>query len=314
MENLLFTVNSVLPVFIVIGIGIVLKRIKLVDDSFIKTSSNVVFKVSIPALLFSKLYNIDVSSIFSGNGIIILTAGTLCVFILCWIITIYMKDKPESRGVFIQGVYRSNIAIIAYAIILNVFGEPGFIKAALFSAFLMPVYNILAVVALTVFINQNEKNILKELLIKIATNPVILSVSAAMIFSGFKIGLHPVALNSISTLAQMTLPLALIGIGASLNFDSISKNAFDSVFASALKIIIVPACITYISYLSGMRGDSLGVIFIITGAPTAVASFIMAKAMNNNSELAANIVLITTLVSVVTISAGIFILKTFSLI
>jgi predicted permease len=225
-----------------------------------------------------------------------------------------MKNKPDSRGVFIQGVYRGNIAIIGYAVVLNVFGEPGFITAAVFSVFLMPVYNILAVIALTVFINKEEEKVFSKLLLKIVTNPVILSVSAALVFSGLKIGLHPVILGSISTLAQMTLPLALIGIGASLDFDSISKNAFDAVLASVLKIIVLPFIITYTCYFFGIRGQTLGVIFIISGVPTAVASFIMAKAMNNNSELAANIVLITTLCSSVTLSAGIFILKTLNLI
>lgn len=314
MQNLIFVSNTVLPVFLVIGLGLILRKIKIIDHVFIKSSSELVFKVSLPCLIFAKLSTADFFQVFNFYHIIIICTGVVCFFIIAWLFSVLLKDLPESKGSFIQGAFRSNVAIIAFAIIINVFGESGLAKAAVFLIFLLPIYNILSVIALTYFINKEKEGSFKIIIIKIITNPLILAVIVSLPFSFLKINVQPLIVKTISYLSQITLPLALIGIGGSLSFDSIYQKAFASIFASIIKIVLLPVSITYISFLAGVRGEALGVIFVITASPTAVASFIMAKAMHNDSDLAANIILITTFGSVLTIGGGIFVLKTLHLI
>jgi malonate transporter and related proteins len=198
---------------------------------------------------------------------------------------------------------------------MNIFSEKGLAHSALLLAFALPIYNIFSVIALTVFVHKKEdKGKFKKIILNIITNPIIISVFIALPFSIFQIKMNPFADKCISYISNLTLPLALIGVGGSLSFKSLYDKAFDSIFAVFIKIILMPVLVTAAAYFLNLRGESLGIIFLITSTPTAFASFIMADAMNNDSELAANIIAIGTLGSIFTISIGIFLLKSWNLI
>ena len=221
-----------------------------------------------------------------------------------------LSKNGRDQGSFIQGSVRSNFVIVGFAIIFNMFGNVGLSKAAIMMAFIMPLYNVLAILALTVPLHKEKQVGFKKTIWEIVTNPLLLAAVFAIPFSAFKLNLPHVFSRSIEYLAAMTLPLALIGIGGSLNFESIKNNSRLAFIASAVKIIFIPLVLTTLAVKLGFRGEDLGVMFILFACPTAIASFVMAKAMECNAELAGNIILLSTLGSVVTISAGIFLLKT----
>lgn len=309
MQNLVFSLNVVAPVFLIVLLGLVLKLTKQINENFINISSKIVFNVSMPGLIFLELSTADFRAAFEPKQIIFIYAGTLFFFIVSWILALFLSKNGRDKGAFIQGSVRSNFAIVGFAIIFNMFGDRGLTMGAIFLAFIMPVYNALAIIALTVPMNKEKKVGIKKTLLIILTNPLLLAAAFAVPFSLLKISIPYFVSKSVEYLATMTLPLALIGIGGSLNFESIKKDYRLAIIASGIKIIITPLLLIFVAIKLGYFGVNLGVMFVLFATPTAIASFIMAKAMDSNAELAGNIVLITTLGSIITMSLGIFIIK-----
>ena len=313
MQNLLFSLSVVAPVFLIIILGLILKWRNHIHDDFIDISSKIVFNLAMPALVFKELATANFEASFDIETLLFINIGTVIFFIASWIIASILSKNGRDQGSFIQGSVRSNFAIVGFAIIYNLFGNSGLSVAAIMLAFIMPLYNILAIIALTVPVHKEKQVGVKRITIEILKNPLLLAAAFAVPFSVYKIAIPPFLFRAIEYLAAMTLPLALIGIGGSLNFKSISNGSKLAIYASGLKIVLIPFVLTYLAIAFGFSGENLAVMFILFASPTAIASFMMAKAMHCNAELAGNIIVITTLGSVVTISLGIFILKSLAL-
>ncbi len=314
MQNLIFSFNGVAPVFLIIFLGYGLKKKGLINGNFVTLSSKIVFSVAAPALVFESLSRTDLKMTFSLKLILFVYLSVLVFFGLSWLLSLALSDNGRDRASFIQGSFRSNFAIIGFALIANMFGQEALGKAAILLAFVMPLYNILAIIALTVPIRAERHLTLKQMLIEIFSNPLILATVVALPFSYFDIELPQFLTTTINSLAAITLPLALLGIGGSLDFESIKKDARLAMIATLLKIVIIPATIAVLAFRLGLSGQDLGVVFLLFATPSAIVSFVMAEAMGCNSELAGNIIVMTTLGSVVTISLGIFLLKSLSMI
>ena len=312
-DNIVFTANIVAPVFLIIAVGYFAKKGKIINEVFVDVTSKFVFQVSLPVFIFLQISKLDLTQVFDVNQIIFITAGTFITYILIWIGTIPFIKGPADKGAFIQGAFRGNYAIVGLALIKNLFGNDALGKASLILAFLLPVYNILAVIVLVVPKHQGKINI-KTILQEIIFNPLILAVLIALPFSYWQIKIPDMFTVTGSYLAELALPLALIGIGGSLNLENLKRASILAFTSSIIKIIILPAVLTLIALLSGYRNDDLGIMFIAFACPTAIASFVMADVMGANSKLAGNIIMITTLGSVFTIAIGILMLKSFHLI
>ncbi|MBT4287301.1 MAG: AEC family transporter [Deltaproteobacteria bacterium] len=314
MQNLLFSLEVVAPVFLIILLGFILKYKKMIDEQFVSLSSAIVFKIALPSLVFSKIANTDFTKAFNPVLISVCVIGTIVSFLLAWLIVIPITSDGRARGSFIQGAYRSNYGVIGLAIILNMHGESALEKAAILLSFIMPLYNVLGVIALTIPARK-EKAIKKtRLVFEIFTNPLIMAACSGLVVSFFKIPIHSIILSTCNYLAALTLPLALLGIGGSLSGMSVKSRFIESFFSSILKVAVFPALFTTIIYFWGFSGEELGIGFVLFATPSAIAGFAMAKAMDNDSELAANTIVISTLMSIVSLSIGIFLLKTFNLI
>lgn len=313
MDNIIFSINAVAPVFVIILIGIVLKALNVVNQNFVKTSTQVVFKVALPVMIFrsvsktrfESLFNTDILSLVIYSAIAILT-----IFLYTFAISkVVIKDK-KSVGAFVQGSFRSNFVIIGYPLLTNIFGDEGLAKGVLLTAFMMPIFNILAVFILSYSSSDNKKTTIKDITLKIIKNPLIIAIGISVIFSYLRIELPTFAEKTVDYLANLATPLALLGIGAFVSIDKAKKSLKKAVIASSLKIIINPLVFVTIAYLIGFRGDRLGVLLVLFASPTAISSFVMAEAMDNDGDLAANIIILTTLFAVVTVFLGVLVLKT----
>ncbi|GAB4293652.1 MAG: AEC family transporter [Ignavibacteriaceae bacterium] len=313
-ENIIFTANIVAPVFLIIFLGFFVKKLGVINENFVEVTSKFVFSVSLPALIFMKISELDLSKALDLAQLTYIYTATLTGFALIWIIsTPFIKDGRD-KSVFIQGAFRSNYAIVGLAIISNLFGEQGLGKASIILAFILPLYNILAVIVLTVPMRNRRKMDIKKTFAEIIFNPLVVAVFIALPFSYYKIKLPSMISVSGNFLSELALPLALIGIGGSLNLQNLKKASGLAFTSSVIKIIITPLILTAGAYYAGFRGEDLGMMFVLFACPTAIVSFIMAEAMGCNSKLAGNIVLVTTIGSVFTIAAGIIILKESNLI
>lgn len=314
VKDLIFILNIVFPVFLLVILGIVLKLTKIVDDNFVKITSTFVFKISLPILVFLKLYNVDLERTIDVKMISIVILAVLINSGIALAAAKIYKLKPENEGVFIQGSFRNNDAIVGLAIVLRMFGTEALSKASFLLLFALPMYNLIGVIALTLPHTTNSKLNIKKTVLDILLNPLVLSVALAIPFAAFNIGLHGTIETTGNYVAQISLPLALIGIGSSINIKSVKEASAMAFGASFIKNIISPATVILLGFLLSVFGEDLGILFIIFSCPTAIASFVMASSMNGNLKLAGNIIIISTLASIVTVTLGLFCLRYFQII
>lgn len=314
IDNFLFSLNVVAPVFILILVGYFSKQLNFINENFVSVTSKFAFNISMPVLIFIQVSALDLKQVVNFEIIGYIYFATLLSFVLIWLISIPFIKNPKDRSSFIQGAFRSNFAIIGFAIISHLIGKEALGKASILLAFILPIYNILAVIVLT-FPKRNEADFkFKEILYEILINPLIIAVVVGLIFSFWSLKLPKPLYDSGKLLADLALPLALIGIGGSLNFKEIKKASSLAVSASLVKIVVIPLIFTAFGYFLNFRGTELIILYVLFASPTAIVSFIMAEAMGANEKLAGNIVLISTIGSVFTFSLGITILKTLLLI
>ena len=311
-QNLQFSFEVVAPVFCIVLLGFVLRRRQMITAEFISVSSRLVFHITLPIFVFVKLANADFLQAFDGRIVGLAVGSTLCVYLFAWILAAVMIEDGKSQGAFIQGVYRSNYAIIGFAIVFNMHGDAGLNKAVILLSIILPLYNLLAILALTIPARQGRVS-KKELLANILTNPLNIAALCGIGVSVLRLPLGRVVVDTANYLAALTLPLALIGIGGSLTFQSATSCLKEAALASGIKIVAYPLIFGSIAYGFGFRGEDFGVLFVLFASPTAVVSFIMAQATGNNADLAANIVLFSTIGSVITLPTGIFLLRSFGL-
>jgi len=314
IDNIIFTGNVVAPVFLLVALGYFVKKINVINENFVDVTSKFVYSVSLPALVFINISEIDLSEAIDFGQIGYIYAATLITFFLIWLISIPFIKEGKNLSVFVQGAYRSNFAIVGFAIVSKLFGNYALGKASLILAFVLPLYNILAVIILTVPLRKERKLNLEKTIIEIVLNPLIVAVMVGLPFSYYRIEIPSVINLTAGFLAELALPLALIGIGGSLNLQNIKKASGLAFTSSAIKIILIPLLLTLGALHFGFRGLELGIMYVLFASPTAIVSFIMAEAMGANSKLAGNIVLISTVASVLTIATGIVILKELALI
>lgn len=308
-EDLFFISKVVLPVFMLVVIGVILRQYKIVNEPFIDSTSQFIYKVSLPVLVFMKLHNVDIGQAFDPKMAIVVVGGTLLGFISAFIIAKIFKMKPQNEGVFVQGAFRSNYAIVALAIILRMYGPVALANASFLLLFALPLYNLLGIIALILPFSSTRKLNIRVTIKEIVTNPLLISVALAILYSLTGMGLHSTIATTANYIADTALPLALIGIGGGLNFQSI-RNASKPAFASSfLKIIFLPLLIIIFAVQWGIKGEDLGILFIIFGCPTAIASYVLAAGLKGNTELAGNIIIISTLGSIFTIIGGLFFLS-----
>ena len=309
MHNLIIIANLVAPVFLIVALGYFLRILGVINDNFVKLSSKLVFNVSLPALVFMEVSRINISGAIDIKLVGFAYVITIFVFGMNWLISRFITKNGKDKAAFIQGSFRGNFAVIGLALIASIFGNDKLGKASLLLAFMIPMFNVLSVIALTVPVRKEKQLNISKTFIEIIKNPLILAVIFALPFSYFHIKLNSVFLKTGNYLADLALPLALIGIGGFLNFKDVKRASGLAFTATFLKLIVVPSIAAFAAFKLGFMGDDLGILFILFAVPTAIASFIMADAMGVNSKLAGNILLITTLCSVVTITLGLFILK-----
>ncbi|MEB0044236.1 MULTISPECIES: AEC family transporter [unclassified Pseudomonas] len=301
------TLNITAPVFAMLFLGVLLKRIHWINDNFIHTASALVFNVTMPALLFLGILHADLRAALQPALLIYFSLATLVCFAIAWGWAIF-KCPPEDRGIYTQGAFRGNNGVIGLALAASMYGSYGISLGAILAALVILFYNTLSTIVLAVYspvIKSDPWSICKS----VFSNPLIISVIAAAPCAYFKISLPGWLEASGQYLAQTTLPLALICIGGTLSLAALRKSGNMAFSASLVKMVGLPLMATLGAWLCGFRGAELGILFLYFGSPTAAASFVMARQANGNHELAAAIIVITTLMAAVTTNLGIFLLQ-----
>jgi len=301
------TLNVTLPVFAMLFLGVLLKRLGQIDAGFINTASALVFNVTLPVMLFLAILHADLRTALQPAVLGYFVLATLVGFLLCWGWALWRCPRAE-RGVYVQGSFRGNNGIVGLALATSLYGDYGLSLGGVLGGVVILTYNSLAVLVLE-FYNPNGKATPWSILKGILRNPLILGVLAAIPFAYWQVRLPAWLATSGEYLAQLTLPLALICIGGTLSLASLRASSGLAISASLMKMLWLPLLATLGAWLCGFREAELGILFLYFASPTAAASFVMARAAGANHELAAAIIVITTLLAVVTTNIGLFALQ-----
>lgn len=336
MESFVFAANSVLPLIALIFLGYLLKRIGFLNDNFLAIGNKLVFKVLLPALLFYNVYNIDNIGQINWSFVLYGACAIAAIFAIAMVVVpLFVKDKGQC-GVVVQAIFRSNFALIGVPLASALFGSDGAAAASVLSAFTIPLFNIFAVIALTVYHNplpsvgeQTKTSPIKKMLVSTATNPLILSVLSGLVVLlvralfvelGWSFRLKSFQLfgqdvtfvyKALQYVANTATPISLVVLGGRFSISSVKRLWKPIVATTLLRCVAVPAVGLSLAYLllPSLQGQHFAAYIAVFGTPTAVSSAIMAKEMGGDGELADQIVVWTTVLSALTIFIETVVLK-----
>ena len=316
-------INAILPIILLILVGYWLRSAGMLTDAFVKAGNKLVFRVGLCCSLFVNVYNISDLSSISWSFIAYVILITVVLFGIGYLSAVATTNVMERRGVILQGVFRSNFAIIGLSLATALGGDEAASVASLVSAFILPIFNIMGVIALSLFVKQDtsSKNSLKPVLISIAKNPMVLGALAGLLCILLREGQNklfgetvfsikrdlPFLFSAINNLKVMTTPLALIVLGAQFRFSAV-KGMFKEIAVGTLwRIVIAPlvgvSCALLVSRM-GMFSCGVGelsTLIALFGAPAAVSTAVMAGEMGSDEQLATQMVVWTTIGSALTI-------------
>lgn len=298
------TLEITLPVFAMVFIGLGLKRARWIDAAFVTTASQLVFKATLPTLVFLSIIRADLEATLNPRLLGVFALATLGSFLLAWGWA-RLRIPLADRGSYIQGAFRGNCGIVGLALAAGMYGDYGLSAGGLLLGVVILTYNAFSVVALATYRDETRVD-WRDILMHIVRNPLILAVVAALPVALLAPPLPGWLLTSGDYFASLTLPLALICIGATLSFSALQASGGVALSASLMKMVVIPLLATSAAWLAGFEGRELGVMFLFFSSPTAAAAFVMARAMGGNAVLTANIIALTTLMASVTITLGVF--------
>ncbi len=307
LDSLSQTLETTLPVFIMVFVGMGLRRIGWIDGAFINTASALVFKATLPTLIFLSITRADLSTALNPDLLLFFLLATLASFALAWVWA-HFRVRQEDRGVYVQGAFRGNCGIVGLALAANLYGDYGLSAGGILLGLVIISYNILAVVVLLAY-QPGQSASPRKILRDIIRNPLIIAVVVAIPAATLNLEFPTWVMISGDYFASLTLPLALLCIGATVSLKAIRTDSSTAMGASLMKMVVLPALATLAAWLWGFRGAELGLLFLFFASPTAAASFVMVKALGGNDRLAANIIALTTLFASVTVTLGVFVLR-----
>ncbi|AGH46043.1 AEC family transporter [Paraglaciecola psychrophila] len=304
-DSLVYALDVTLPISLIIGLGILLKRIGWITDDFAKTGSDLVFNLTLPCLLFVNIATTNLTDHFP-TFLIVFAASVMTVAFIIFHFIAYGIANKFSRGAFVQGACRGNMAIIGLALSVNAFGESALAIASMYLAVLVVPLNIFSI--LTLYYHQEKTPSIQEVTRSVFTNPLAIAISLAIMAALLPIQLPSLLLDTGNYLASMTLPLALLCVGATIRWQEFRSSRL-LYWAISSKIVFIPFVATGLGFYFGLRGDELGVLFMMTAAPTAAAAYPMVRSIGGDYHLTAAIIAGSTFMSIVSSTLGLFLLR-----
>lgn len=299
MEMIVLGLSVVLPLFVVMSIGYLSRKVKLIDDSGVGVVNRLVFWVFLPAILFVSVYETDLKEVFNIPLILFSVLGTTVVFVGSFILVPKLEKKRDRCGVVIQGLIRGNEVYFGFPIVVSLIGAQYLGLMSIVVAFAVIFYNGYSIFALEYFKGDtvDKKEIFKNLI----TNPFILATFFAVAMNLVGIVIPDVLMTGIRSLASVATPLALFLLGASFNFTSTKGYLNEVIWTTIFRLIIIPGIVIALSILMGFSSAEVVILFVTFGVPTAVASYSMARQLNADYELASQIVVYTSSFAILTV-------------
>ena len=310
MENLIFSLNATVPVFAMIILGMLFKKIGIIDDVFASKMNKFVFLIPLPVLLFKDLATLDFKTIWDTKFVLFCFFITILSILIVTLLSFLLKNK-QNQGEFIQASYRSSAALLGIALIQNVYGKATMAPLMIIGS--VPLYNIMAVVVLS-FFSPERKGISKEMWMKtlkgIITNPILIGIVIGLCWSLLHLPMPTMLDKTVTSIGNVATPLGLMAMGATFNYKKALGDLKPALCATFIKLFGFCTLFLPLAIFFGFRQEQLIAILVMLGSATTVSCYVMAKNMGHEGVLTSTVVMLTTLISGFSITMWLYILKT----
>lgn len=305
MESLIFSLNSTMPLFFVMLLGYLLHRKGFLEDSFVASANKFVFKIALPVQLFRDLGTTDIYANFDAKYVLFCAGATISSILVIWALAkLFLKDK-HIVGEFVQACYRSSAAILGTAFIQNIYGTSGMSGLMILGS--VPLYNIFAVLILTLESPSAEAQTgisdkIKASIKGIFTNPILIGIALGLGYSLLRLPMPTMVNKTLSSLASLTSPLALLAIGAGFKGKAALGYLKPTAAATVIKLILLPAIFLPLAVHFGFTNEKLVGLLIMLGSVSTPAGYVMAKQMGHEGVLSGSVCVTTTFFSALTLT------------
>lgn len=314
MENLIFSLNATIPIFLMMLLGMLFRKLGWMDEVFAVKMNKFVFLVPLPVLLFEQLATVDFSEVWDIKFILFCFVVTAISITISTLISLLWKDR-SIKGEFIQATYRSSAALLGIAFIQNIYGTAGMAPLMIIGS--VPLYNIMAVVVLSVFKpgnNSFDKALVKKTLKGIATNPIIIGIVAGFVWSALKLPMPSILHKTVSSIGATATPMGLMSMGATFEMKKATSKMKPTLVAVFMKLVGFCAIFLPMAALLGFRNEEMIAILVMLGSATTVSCFVMARNMGHEGTLSSGVIMMTTLLSAFTLTMWLDVLRSFGLV
>ena len=314
MENLIFSLNATIPIFLMMLLGMLFRKLGWMDEVFAAKMNKFVFLVPLPVLLFEQLATVDFSEVWDIKFILFCFVVTAISITISTVISLLWKDR-SIKGEFIQATYRSSAALLGIAFIQNIYGTAGMAPLMIIGS--VPLYNIMAVVVLSFFKpgnNSFDKALVKKTLKGIVTNPIIIGIVAGFVWSALKLPMPLILHKTVSSIGATATPMGLMSMGATFEMKKATSKMKPTLVAVFMKLVGFCAIFLPVAALLGFRNEELIAILVMLGSATTVSCFVMARNMGHEGTLSSGVIMMTTLLSAFTLTMWLDVLRSFGVV
>lgn len=310
MDNLMFGLNSTIPLFFIMVMGYILYQKKFLTEDFVSVANKFVYYISLPAMLFHDLSTSDIHSSFDAAYVGFCAFATVSSICVIWVgCRIFLKDKTMT-GEFVQACYRSSAAILGTAFIQNIYGTSGMSGMMVLGS--VPLYNIFAVLILTIETPEGKRaevSMREKILIcikKIFRNPTLIAIALGLFASFIRLPIPLMIQKTMNSIGSMTSPLALLAIGAGFKGRSALAKLKHTALATLIKLVILPGVFLPMAVQLGFGDQKLVALLVMLGSITTPSAYVMAKQMGHEGTLTGSVCAATTVLSAVTLTFWLF--------
>ncbi len=299
MGSFLIALNAVMPFFIYIAFGYLVRTVGIVDEAFLKKLNQMVFKVFFPIMMFCNLYSVNPGEGIHGKLIVTALLSLMAVIgVSVLIVPRIVRENPR-RGVVIQALYRSNVALFMIPLMVSLYGEGSQVMATMLLAFMVPLYNVMAVIILEVYRNGSISPM--ALVKNIVKNPMICGAAVGFLCFLLKVKIPPCVMKPLEQYSALCTPLGMFVLGGTLKFSRFRVDLRCVMWTLAVKMAVIPAVMLGVGFALGFSPVERFSLLAIYATPVAASTYPMAQSMGGDGDLAGELVVMSTLFSVVTL-------------
>lgn len=306
MENFQVCLNATAPLLVYLAVGYLARCLRQVTSEEVSRFNSVVFNFFLTINQFKSIYFSDLSAALNPKLLVFSVGGVLAA---CGIgLGLSAKLLPrDQRGVMTQCVFRSNFVLMGLYIAETLVPYESVGSVAVLSAVIIPLYNVLAVVVLSLYSGSAVN--FKAIFLKVLKNPLIISTVIGLVFLKIQIPLPQFAQTAVKQMASVSTPMMLFLLGAFFRFDSLAHYKKEVLLGSVMKLVVMPAVFLFLGYQLGFRGMEFAALLGVFATSNAVSSFAMTRQLGGDAELAGNLIVVTSVLCPFTLFGWCFLFK-----